>query len=210
MPLTEDQKQQIARQLIAKRIERKKREAERRRAVSAQKERMEKNRCAAQRCRAALALQRAASEHLRRSSKQTSTPASDMTPEQRRRMEENRRSALKKKAANSGAVSHTSSASRSHASAHALAVLPLNRNELVTNGVVTSPHRVLQAQALASQSCTRQKVVKTLGSAGPHLKNRQILTVKGVHCRETNVLLGGAVLLVRELDNVSIYLCFFI
>ena len=106
-------------------------------------------------------------------------------------------------------MSHTSSASRSHASAHASVVLPLNRNELVTNGFVTPPHRVLRGQALASQSCTRQKVVKTLGSADSHLKNGRMLIVKGVNYRETNVLLGGAVLLVREPDNVSIYFCFF-
>ena len=52
-------------------------------------------------------------------------------------------------------------------------------------------------------------MVKTLGSADSHLKNGRMLTVKGIHYRETNVLLGGAVLLVREPDNVSIYFCFF-
>ena len=52
-------------------------------------------------------------------------------------------------------------------------------------------------------------MVKTLGSADSHLKNGRILTVKGANYRETNVLLGGAVHLVREPDNVSIYFCFF-
>jgi len=68
---------------------------------------------------------------------------------------------------------------------------------------------VSQGQPSASQSCKRQKVVKTLGSADSHLKNGRMLIVKGVNYRETNVLLGGAVLLVREPDNVSIYFCFF-
>ena len=193
-----------------------------------QRERMEKNKRAATRRRAELAAERSRAEReaergrdasARRhsnGSKQTCPPASDITPEQRRRMEVNRSRALarrKRKAENNGAVSHTSStssASRSNASTHASAARPPKRDELAKNGVVTPPpHRVSQGQPSASQSRKRQKVVKTLGSAGPHLKNGQILTVKGIHCRGTNVLLGSDVLLVREPDNVSIYFCFF-
>ena len=141
-----------------------------------------------------------------------------MTAVQQRRMEENCRLALairERKLANHvavshGAVSHTISTSRSHASAHTSAALPLKRNELAKNGVVTPPHRVSRGQASAPQSCKSQKVVKTLGSVGPHFENGQILKVHGVHHRETNVLLGGAVHLVREPDNVSFYLCFLI
>ena len=75
---------------------------------------------------------------------------------------------------------------------------------------MTPPHRVSRGQASAPQSCKRQKVVKTPGSGGPHLENGQILKVHGVHHRDTNVLLGGAVHLVRDPDNVSFYLCFLI
>ena len=75
-----------------------------------------------------------------------------------------------------GAVSHTISTSRSHASAHTSAALPLKRNELAKNGVVTPPpHRVSQGQPSASQSRKRQKVVKTLGSADSHLKNGRMM-----------------------------------
>jgi hypothetical protein len=189
---------------------------------------MEKNKSAATRRRAELAAERIRAEReaergrdasARRhsnGSKQTCPPASDITPEQRRRMEVNLSRALarrKRKAENNGAVSHTSStssASRSNALTHASAARPPKRDELAKNGVVTPPpHRVSQGQPSASQSRKRQKVVKTLGSADSHLKNGRMLTVKGVNYRETNVLLGGAVLLVREPDNVSIYFCFF-
>ena len=193
-----------------------------------QRERMEKNKRAAKRRRAELAAERSRAEReaergrdasARRhsnGSKQTCPPASDITPEQRRRMEVNRSRALarrKRKAENNGAVSHTSStssASRSNASTHASAARPPKRDELAKNGVVTPPHRVSRGQASAPQSCKSQKVVKILGSVGPHFENGQILKVHGVHHRETNVLLGGAVHLVREPDNVSFYLCFLI
>ena len=191
-----------------------------------QRERMEKNKRAATRRRAELAAERSRAEReaergrdasARRhsnGSKQTCPPASDITPEQRRRMAVNLSRALerrKRKAENNGAVSHTSSTSRSNASTHASAARPPKRDELAKNGVVTPPpHRVSQGQPSASQSRKRQKVVKTLGSADSHLKNGRVLIVKGVKYRETNVLLGGAVLLVREPDNVSIYFCFFL
>ena len=189
MALTEAQKQLIAKN---------KREAERRLAVSARRRQAFSPTCS--------------------SSKQKSPPSSNLTDEQRRRMEENRRLALAIRernlanhvAVSHGAVSHTISTSRSHASAHTSAALPLKRNELAKNGVVTPPHRVSRGQASAPQSCKSQKVVKTLGSVGPHFENGQILKVHGVHHRETNVLLGGAVHLVREPDNVSFYLCFLI
>ena len=190
-----------------------------------QKQRMEKNRLAAERRRAERAAERSRAEResergsdasaRRRSngSKRTCPPASNLTDEQRQRMDVNLRRALerrKRKAENNGAVSHTSSTLRSNASTHASAARPLKRDELAKNGVVTPPpHRVSQGQPSASQSRKRQKVVKTLGSADSHFKNGRILTVKGANYRETNVLLGGAVLLVREPDNVSIYFCFF-
>ena len=52
-------------------------------------------------------------------------------------------------------------------------------------------------------------MVKTLGSVGPHFENGQILKVHGVHLRDTDVGIGGAVHLVREPDNVSIFTCVF-
>ena len=186
--------------------------------TEAQKQLIAKNKREAERQRSASALRREAFGPTRSSSKQTSPPASNLTDEQRQRMEENCCLALairERKLANHvavshGAVSHTISTSRSHASAHTSAALPLKRNELAKNGVVTPPHRVSRGQASAPQSCKRQKVVKTLGSVGPHFENGQILKVHGVHHRDTNVLLGGAVHLVREPDNVSFYLCFLI
>ena len=108
-------------------------------------------------------------------------------------------------------TSSTSSASRSNASTHASAARPPKRDELAKNGVVTPPpHRVSREQASAPQSCKRQKVVKTLGSVGPGFENGIFLTVNGVQHRDTDVVTGGAVHLVRESDNVSIYLCFLI
>ena len=85
-------------------------------------------------------------------------------------------------------TSSTSSASRSNASTHASAARPPKRDELAKNGVVTPPpHRVSQGQPSASQSCKRQKVVKTLGSVGPGFENGIFLTVNGVQHRDTDV-----------------------
>ena len=138
------------------------------------------------------------------------------TEVQKQLIEKNRRAAKRRRAEREAergrAAKQTSppASSISNASTHASAALPLKRNELAKNGVVTPPHRVSRGQASAPQSCKSQKVVKTLGSVGPHFENGQILKVHGVHHRETNVLLGGAVHLVREPDNVSFYLCFLI
>ena len=84
------------------------------------------------------------------------------------------------------------------------------RKKVAINCVVTPPHRSSRGQALAPQSCMRQKMDKTLGSAGPQFENGSVLTIRGVQHRDIDVVRGDAVDLLREPDNVSFYLCFLI
>ena len=153
--------------------------------------------------------------------------ASALTDHQKRRMEHNRRLALerKKKGAKNGVVTHPPSTTRSAqhvVSSTTMTPRPITglqrkrmevnrraalekKNKGANNGFVTPPPSTSRSQSSVPTACKRPKI-----AADSLFSNGSILKVHGVHHRETNVLLGGAVHLVREPDNVSFYLCFLI
>ena len=153
--------------------------------------------------------------------------ASALTEHQKRRMEHNCRLALerRKKGAKNGDVTQSPTTMRSAqhvVSSTTMTPRPITdlqrkrmesnrrtalekKNKGANNGFVTPPPSTSRSQSFVPTACKRPKI-----TADFLFSNGSILKVHGVHHRETNVLLGGAVHLVREPDNVSFYLCFLI